>query len=528
MPKTSRAVAVCTSSPRMKISLQHVLVGDVREHAQLDLRVVGASSTSPGLGHEAAADLAPQRRCGPGCSAGSGSSRQAAGRRRSPGMNVVCSRPSLVDQRGQRVEVGLGELVELAPALDLAGRSRARRGSPGARARRSRSRSCRAACFDRPSLSNSTSPSCCGEPIMNSSPASSQISRSSSAASSRDARARSRRAGRCRARTPATSIVAQHAHERQLDRRRSSASRPRSAICSRCAGRRARGRARRRAPRSSSTSTPIPRSSASSSNGYAAPRRVEQVGARQRVVGELGAGPSPSDLASCAITGRSPSARDQLGRRRRARPPAPRRRRRRRSASGVARGEQLALGQPRARGATSASGVAGQARATSAGRASRTARRARRAVGRAAGAAASAIASASSRRRSGSRSSNSRNTSRSRERSGSRAASSSRSSVDRDVALHRRELLGDRARRRRASRRFSLRLAPEISSTCARTPSSVAELLQQLRGGLVADARDARDVVGRVALEPEEVGDQLRRDPVALDHGLRGRRAWCR
>ena len=48
----------------------------------------------------------------------------------------------------------------------------------------------------------------------------------------------------------------------------------------------------------------------------------------------------------------------------------------------------------------------------------------------------------------------------------------------------------------------------------------VAEALQQVRRGLVADARDAGDVVRRVALEPDEVRDQLRRDAVAVDHAL--------
>ena len=45
-------------------------------------------------------------------------------------------------------------------------------------------------------------------------------------------------------------------------------------------------------------------------------------------------------------------------------------------------------------------------------------------------------------------------------------------------------------------------------------------LLEQLRGGLVPDPRDAGDVVGGVALQPDEVGDQLRRHAVALDHAL--------
>ena len=48
----------------------------------------------------------------------------------------------------------------------------------------------------------------------------------------------------------------------------------------------------------------------------------------------------------------------------------------------------------------------------------------------------------------------------------------------------------------------------------------VAEALQQVRRGLVPDARDAGDVVARVALEADEVGDQLGRDAVAVDHAL--------
>ena len=39
------------------------------------------------------------------------------------------------------------------------------------------------------------------------------------------------------------------------------------------------------------------------------------------------------------------------------------------------------------------------------------------------------------------------------------------------------------------------------SSRRAKSASSVAELADQLRRGLLADPRDARDVVGRVALE---------------------------
>ena len=51
-------------------------------------------------------------------------------------------------------------------------------------------------------------------------------------------------------------------------------------------------------------------------------------------------------------------------------------------------------------------------------------------------------------------------------------------------------------------------------------PIERAELLQELGRGLVADPGHAGDVVRGVALEPDEVGDQLRRHPVALDHPL--------
>ena len=47
-----------------------------------------------------------------------------------------------------------------------------------------------------------------------------------------------------------------------------------------------------------------------------------------------------------------------------------------------------------------------------------------------------------------------------------------------------------------------------------------AEPLQQLGGGLLADPGHAGDVVGGVALQPDQVGDQLGRHPVALDHRL--------
>ena len=46
------------------------------------------------------------------------------------------------------------------------------------------------------------------------------------------------------------------------------------------------------------------------------------------------------------------------------------------------------------------------------------------------------------------------------------------------------------------------------------------ELLQELGRGLVADPRDARDVVGGVPLQADQVRDELGRHAVALDHSV--------
>ena len=47
------------------------VLGEVREDAQLDLRVVGGEQPAAVVGDERLAQLAPARRCAPGCSAGS-------------------------------------------------------------------------------------------------------------------------------------------------------------------------------------------------------------------------------------------------------------------------------------------------------------------------------------------------------------------------------------------------------------------------------------------------------------------------
>ena len=127
--------------------------------------------------------------------------------------------------------------------------------------------------------------------------------------------------------------------------------------------------------------------------------------------------------------------------------------------------------------------------------------------------------SASSRRRSGSRSSHSRNVWRRSARSGRRVTSASRS---RSTGTSK-TIVASCLETRASSAwlvRFSLRLAPEISSTLASTVSrspkrwrSSAAVLSPMPGtpGMLSRG---------VALEADEVGDQLGRDAVALDHAL--------
>ena len=99
--------------------LQHLLVGDVGEHPQLDLAVVGREQAGALLGDEAgahgAADLGPDRdvlqvRVG---------AREPPGRRRRLVEGRVDAARGGVDQVRQRVEVGVLELGQLAPGLDL-------------------------------------------------------------------------------------------------------------------------------------------------------------------------------------------------------------------------------------------------------------------------------------------------------------------------------------------------------------------------------------------------------------------------
>ena len=91
--------------------------------------------------------------------------------------------------------------------------------------------------------------------------------------------------------------------------------------------------------------------------------------------------------------------------------------------------------------------------------------------------------------------------------------------VDGDVAHDRRQLLGD-ARVVGVVDEVLLALGAGDLVDRGQHRLEVVELLQQRHGGLVADAGNAGDVVRRVALEAVEVGDQLRRDAVAVDDRL--------
>ena len=225
-------------------------------------------------------------------------------------------------------------------------------------------------------------------------------------------------------------------------------------------------------------------------------------------------GTTSSDFASCATTGRSPTARTTS-----AGPPASPVR----TTSSHAAPKRHGPSTPK----SSPSGTSGGATASASsacGSALRSMSVPSRTwaptvvVGTLAGAASSSPRT-SSRRRSGSRSSNSRKTSRSRERSGAVDASAVTST---STGMSRRIVASSFDTRARSafSVRFCLRLAPEMSSMCDEDALEVPPLLQQLRGGLVADARDAGDVVARVALQPVEVRDELGRDAVALHDRL--------
>ena len=84
-PKTFSAVRSWMSSPLRNASISASSPGEVREHAQLDLRVVGRDQHVAGLGDERARGSRGRARCGSGCSAGSDRCCSSGRSRRPPG-----------------------------------------------------------------------------------------------------------------------------------------------------------------------------------------------------------------------------------------------------------------------------------------------------------------------------------------------------------------------------------------------------------------------------------------------------------
>ncbi len=216
-------------------------------------------------------------------------------------------------------------------------------------------------------------------------------------------------------------------------------------------------------------SVPSPRSSVSSRKGYALRAGSSRYAATSVSCARF-AGTSPSDLASCAVTGRRPSASTTDS----ARFASPA------STSGDP-STWTPKRQPRSGENSWSSGTCGGLTAIATALSGRplsapilTART--RAVSASsasgAGAAASADPSASSKRRRGSRSSNLRNVSLSCDRSGEVAANAFRSSSTSMSRLAVASCLDTRAESA-CSLRFCLRLAPLMSSMWASTSSSV-------------------------------------------------------
>ena len=123
-------------------------------------------------------------------------------------------------------------------------------------------------------------------------------------------------------------------------------------------------------------------------------------------------------------------------------------------------------------------------------------------------------ASSSSMRRSSARNSKRRKSSPIVARSGGSA-----SAWPRSTSSGRSRSIVARSFERSASSRCSIsvcrRFSPGTAVDVRVDALERAEAHEQVGGGLVADAGHARDVVGRVALEPDEVGHEPRRDAVA-------------
>ena len=211
----------------------------------------------------------------------------------------------------------------------------------------------------------------------------------------------------------------------------------------------------------------------------AAARGLEQVGGRAACRGRGRGGTTPSALASWATTGRSPSAAtSSSGRRTRRRARA--RRPRRRSASASSVGTSSPSGVSGATTATATS-LPRSKPATSASVPART-----RALTVTLGDRARARPSSPSPNASSRRAQRVAQLELAEDLAQPRAVGLARGlghrvDLDRDVALDRRQLACEIRASSAWSVRFSLRLAPEISSMWPSTVLEVAEALQQLR-----------------------------------------------
>ena len=99
-------------------------VGHVREHAQLDLAVVGGDQLLARLGDEGACGSRGLPRCGSGCSAGSARSRKPPGRGRGERISRYGCGRSRVDVAGSDVRIGGLQLGKLPPLEQFEGMRR--------------------------------------------------------------------------------------------------------------------------------------------------------------------------------------------------------------------------------------------------------------------------------------------------------------------------------------------------------------------------------------------------------------------
>ena len=175
-PKIFSAVCSWKSAPFAERVDEHRILGEVREHAELDLRVVGRDQHVARVGDEGAADLAAERRADRNVLQVRIAAAQPAGGGDRLVEAGVDAAGLGVHQLRQRVDVGALQLHQRAPLENLprqiVGQRQLLEHLDGRRRRadvpvRFSTGSC--------SLSNRISASCFGELMLNSPPASSKI-----------------------------------------------------------------------------------------------------------------------------------------------------------------------------------------------------------------------------------------------------------------------------------------------------------------------------------------------------------------